>query len=170
MKKSFGSIQDNPLEYPYCLHYTSLHYSTLQRSAQSRVKHISLMQSMGYQEKTSSVKGVLPVSCLEQQWESWPGIFTKVKPKCFYKNSKVITRPHLNTFRGLWGLSKGDTKLTVVMWCQKFDYKTAAPSSGRLRGGDLLTSYLSTFLGLAAARPGGRQAHPAAEHLTNFIR
>ena len=44
-------------------------------------------------------------------------------------------------------------------------------------GGDLLASYLSTWLGTSAARPGEnfdahpqRQAPPAAEHLTMFIR
>ena len=38
IKNKFGRIQDNLLKTHKCLHYTSLHYSTLQRSAQSRVK------------------------------------------------------------------------------------------------------------------------------------
>ena len=56
---------------------------------------------------------------------------------------------------------KADTKLTVVMWSQKFDKKTMRHLAAVSAGGNLLASYLSTCLGSAAARPGENfDAHP----------
>ena len=47
----------------------------------------------------------------------------------------IIFSLYLYMFIYVWGLpnqkkQKADTKLTVVMWCQIFDRKSTAPSSG----------------------------------------
>ena len=48
-------------------------------------------------------------------------------------------RPHLDVFIEVCGLPdqykmKADTKITVVMWCQIFNRKSVAPSSGDFCG------------------------------------
>ena len=68
---------------------------------------------------------------------------------------------------------KADTKLTVVMWSRKFDYKTTAPSSGhfrRRRSTRELPVYLARHVCCSNfdAHPR-RQSPPAAKHLTMFI-
>ena len=103
MNNTFGRIQDTLLKYHICLHYTLLHYSTQQISAQSRVK-IQI-----------NAKDWLPgESFLRQKvfflWVVWSNygnldqLSTQKSNQNIFEKNKVFFRPDLNTFRGIWCL------------------------------------------------------------------
>ena len=66
-----------------------------------------------------------------------PALYKK-KPAYMFEINNIIFRPHLDMYRGVFGLPgknkmKANTKLTVVMCCQIFHRKSVAPSSGDFR-------------------------------------
>ena len=128
-EKAFGRIQDNLFVYPNSLQFSSLHFSIVHYN--TKVCPIKAL------DKKLNAKHWLPGENFLRRkvfilWVAWSNSgnpdqqFIQKSNLNALKKIKVILRPNLEVFRGVWGFMitwkmKADTKLTVVMWGRIFD-------------------------------------------------